>query len=121
MRMGLVLTRGRTRARQTARLLAAADPARPPVRRTVTLEPGGGAARAVAALVRRSHPARVALVGHEPDLSELASYLTGCPPGRAFRKGAIWRLRVARVGAGGATLDRVVEPGGAAVRRLSRR
>src|SRR5262245_49654789 len=76
------------RARQTARILAREAGFPKPVRMR-ELRPGGGAKQVIAAL-RATRVKYAAIVGHEPDLGELASeLLVGSPTtlrGR-FRKG----------------------------------
>ena len=75
------------RAQQTADLLAAALPERPSVNTLDALSPGC-AARAVINRVREVATApRLSLVGHEPDLGELAAYLLGAREPLPFRKG----------------------------------
>jgi phosphohistidine phosphatase len=81
------LTSPLARAVETAELLSEAIGAPPPVADD-RLQPGA-TWDAVAAAIRERHAARrVMLVGHEPDLSELAAELTGAAAVR-MRKGAL--------------------------------
>jgi phosphohistidine phosphatase len=86
------------RARQTADLLAAGLPDRPPVRTLAELSPGYEGSQVLAELAKRIKRRRVALVGHEPDLGELAAALIGAQRALPFRKGGICRIDVDRVG-----------------------
>ncbi|MEQ1896643.1 MAG: histidine phosphatase family protein [Vicinamibacterales bacterium] len=113
----LVLTSGLDRATETAAMLAASCRTRPPVRLCRALEPGHDPDDVVRALRRRPGAGRLALVGHEPDLSRLFTHLTGQGPPVAFRKGGVWRLRVRTpVIAGSGRLVWARWPGPAAVR-----
>jgi phosphohistidine phosphatase len=87
------------RARQTADLLAAGLERKPPVRLLDELAPGHEPARVLAELARRVKRRRVALVGHEPDLGELAAALIGAHRALPFRKGGMCRIDVDRLGA----------------------
>jgi len=87
------------RARQTADLLSAGIDERPPVRILDELTPGHDAARVLAELGKRVKRRRVALVGHEPDLGELAAALLGAQRALPFRKGGVCRIDVDRLGA----------------------
>lgn len=92
--LDVVLTSPLVRAVQTAEMLVAARRSRPPVRVCRALESGGRPEAVARALARGANWSAVALVGHEPDLSRLAAYLTGQPAPIALRKGGVWRLRV---------------------------
>jgi len=86
------------RARQTADLLSAGLEGKPPVRTVDELAPGHDAARVLAELAKRVKRRRVAVVGHEPDLGELAAALIGAQRALPFRKGGICRIDVDRLG-----------------------
>jgi phosphohistidine phosphatase len=95
MEVDLVLTSPLLRARDTADLLAAGLAGTPPVEESVALEPGGQPAeitQVVARLGRRHR--RLALVGHEPDLGELAARLLRARGAVEFKKGAVCRIDV---------------------------
>ena len=85
------------RARQTADLLSAGIDGQPPVRTLEQLSPGHEVADVIAELAKRVKRRRVALVGHEPDLGELAAALLGASRALAFRKGGVCRIDVDRI------------------------
>lgn len=85
------------RARQTAEVLRGLwlddrGTARRPVDLTEALAPGHAPAEAVAALAAFGHAGRLAVVGHEPDLGELAAVLIGSGTPLAFKKGGVARI-----------------------------
>lgn len=110
VRLDLVLTSGFRRASGTARLLVRASRHAAPVRVTRVLEPGRDPAGVLRAL-KRIPGGRVALVGHEPDLSMLLTLLTGktAPP---LRKGAICCVYMARIEARAGRVVWMAAPGG---------
>jgi phosphohistidine phosphatase len=87
------------RAKQTADLLSEGLKERTAVRVVDELSPGHEPSSALAELGKRIKRRRVALVGHEPDLGELAAALIGTPRALPFRKGGVCRIDVDRVGA----------------------
>jgi phosphohistidine phosphatase len=87
------------RARQTADLLSAGLDGHPPVRILDELAPAHEPAEVLAELAKRVKRRRVALVGHEPDLGELAAALIGAQRALPFRKGGVCRIDVDRLGA----------------------
>jgi phosphohistidine phosphatase len=88
----LILSSPLVRARQTADILAEAMKSKPPVATTDALTPAGGPAAVVQELGRHMKKARLALVGHEPNMGELAAHLTGAKVPLPFKKGAICRI-----------------------------
>jgi phosphohistidine phosphatase len=91
----LILTSPLLRARQTAALLAEGVSSSPHVRVLEELAPGGSAARTVRALAQvRDRVNGIALVGHQPDLGELAAWSLGLRWPLALKKGGICRLDV---------------------------
>ena len=80
------------RARQTADLLAAGLPGKPTVKVLDALAPGHTPAAVVAQLTKASRGGRLALVGHEPGLGELAAHLMGATRALEFRKGGVGRI-----------------------------
>ena len=82
------------RARQTADLLAEGLPGKPPIRIIEALAPGHAPASVLAQLARNVRRRRIALVGHEPGLGELAAHLIGAGRALPFRKGAVCRIDV---------------------------
>jgi phosphohistidine phosphatase len=86
------------RAKQTADLLSEGLKERTTVRTVDELSPGHEPPSVLAELGKRIKRRRVALVGHEPDLGELAAALIGASRPLAFRKGGVCRIDVDRVG-----------------------
>jgi phosphohistidine phosphatase len=97
-RMGVsfdvVLTSPLVRARQTAEIVAAEGVPRPHVIVIESLAPGGSHQAVLADLDKQSRRAKIALVGHEPDLGELAARLAGSRHAFEFKKGAVCRIDV---------------------------
>src|SRR5215212_8146484 len=79
------------RAKQTADLLAAGIDGKPVVRILKALEPGHSPAAIMTQVARLARRPRLALVGHEPGLGELAAHLIGASRPLPFRKGSICR------------------------------
>ena len=90
----VMLTSPLVRARQTAEVIAAALDARPPIVLAESLVPGGPYQAVLADLEKQSRRRRIALVGHEPGIGELAARLLGSRHALAFKKGAICRIDV---------------------------
>jgi phosphohistidine phosphatase len=88
----VIITSPLTRARQTADVFAQGLPAKPPVVLTDSLSPAGSHASLFQELGRHMRKASIALVGHEPNLGELAARLLGAKGGIEFKKGAICRI-----------------------------
>jgi len=82
------------RAKQTADLLAAGVDGKPVVKYLDVLAPGHPAAAVMLQLAKSARRRRIALVGHEPDLGELAAHLIGAQRPLPFRKGAVCRIDV---------------------------
>ncbi len=88
----VILTSPLVRARQTAEIVAAALDARPALVVMESLAPGAAYAAFVAELEKHARKSRLALVGHEPGLGELASRLIGSRHAIEFKKGAVCRI-----------------------------
>lgn len=88
----LIVTSPLLRATQTADTLAAALTGKPSVTASDALAPAGTPAAVIQEIVRHARKGRVALVGHEPNIGELASRLLGSRAPMTFKKGAICRL-----------------------------
>ena len=58
------------------------------------LAPGHTAAAVMTQLAKAAKRRRIALVGHEPDLGELAAHLVGAGRALPFKKGGICRIDV---------------------------
>lgn len=90
-----VLTSPLVRARETAQLLAAALKPKPAITEIDALAPGGRHQAVIEAIKTHSkRHRRLALVGHEPDLGELAARLIGARGNIEFKKGAICLIDV---------------------------
>ena len=90
----VVLTSPLVRAKQTAEVVAAALEARPPIVTIESLSPDGAYQALLEDLAKQSRRARIALVGHEPGLGELAARLAGSRRPVEFKKGAVCRIDV---------------------------
>ena len=80
------------RAKQTAELLAAGVEGKPSVKVLEALAPGHSSASVMTQLARVARRRRIAIVGHEPELGELAAHLIGAGRALAFKKGGICRI-----------------------------
>jgi len=88
----LVLTSPLVRTRQTAEIIAFSFEPRPAVVTIESLAPGGSHAAVMADLEKHARRSRIALVGHEPGIGELAARLVGTRHAIEFKKGAICRV-----------------------------
>ncbi|MFM8532987.1 MAG: phosphohistidine phosphatase SixA [Acidimicrobiia bacterium] len=90
-----VLTSPLVRARETAQILAAGLTPTPALTECEALAPGGRHQVIVDAIKTHSkRHRRLALVGHEPDLGELAARLLGARGMVEFKKGAVCLIEV---------------------------
>ena len=80
------------RAKQSAELLAAGVTGKPPVKILEALAPDHTATVVMSQLAKHAKRRRIALVGHEPDLGELAAHLLGAQRAVPFKKGGICRI-----------------------------
>lgn len=87
-----ILSSPLVRAKQTAEVLAQGLPSKPPITLTDSLAPAGGASGVLQELSKHMRKGSVALVGHEPNLGELAARLIGARTAFEFRKGGICRI-----------------------------
>jgi phosphohistidine phosphatase len=92
----VIYTSPYVRARQTAEIVAEAYGNNPPCRDLDALQPGADLSAIKAAVKKQPSSSRIALVGHEPDLSELISLLvTGSTrPQIEMKKGAVCRVDI---------------------------
>ncbi len=88
----LIITSPLVRTKQTAEIIAGTLKEKPQVVTSDSLAPAGTPAAVVQELARHAKHARVALVGHEPNLGELAGRLIGAKSPIEFKKGAICRI-----------------------------
>ena len=96
-----VLTSPLVRTRQTAEIVASALDPRPHVVNTDSLAPDGTVQAVMADLEKHAKKSRLALVGHEPSIGELAARLIGTRHPIEFKKGAICRIDVDALPPGG--------------------
>ena len=87
-----ILSSPLVRARQTADVFCEIMKAKPPVATTDALTPAGSPAAVIQELGKHMKKASVALVGHEPNMGELAAHLIGAKIPLPFKKGAIARI-----------------------------
>jgi len=87
-----IFTSPLVRARQTADLLAAGTNGKAIVKTLDALAPEHTPAAVMTQLAKVARRPRVALVGHEPGLGELAAHLIGAQRALVFRKGGIARI-----------------------------
>jgi phosphohistidine phosphatase len=90
----IVLSSPLVRARQTAEIVAGGPAPRPALVYIESLTPGASYAALVADLEKHTRKTRIALVGHEPGIGELAARLIGSRHPIEFKKGAICRIDV---------------------------
>jgi len=80
------------RTKQTADIFAQSLPSHPTVVLSDALAPAGTPSAVFQELGKHMRRARIALVGHEPNLGELAARLIGARTPIEFKKGAICRI-----------------------------
>ena len=92
VRVDRILTSPLVRARETADILAEFLPGPPPVIETDALAPGATYDDLRAHMEEFRRCLSVALVGHEPDVGQLAARLLGLRHPLVFKKGAVCRI-----------------------------
>jgi len=91
----VILTSPLVRTRQTAEAVASAFKEPPAIVNVPSLAPGGTHNAIVDDLAKQSHRRKkIAIVGHEPGIGELAARLMGLRKPIEFKKGAICRIDV---------------------------
>jgi phosphohistidine phosphatase len=90
----LVLSSPFVRARQTAEIIVDAYDDKPPLVFIESLTPNGTFQAVLADLEKHARRSRIAIVGHEPSLGELAARLSGLRRPIVFKKGAVCRIDV---------------------------
>jgi len=93
-KIDLVLTSPFVRARQTANILVSGLSPKPDLTVLDALTPGHRPADVAARLSGQRGRPVIALVGHEPDLGELAAWLIGAREPLVFKKGGMARIDV---------------------------
>jgi phosphohistidine phosphatase len=89
-----IFTSPLVRAQQTAKLLAQGLAGKASVKTLDALSPGNQPRAVMNELAGSAKRRRIALVGHEPDLGELAAHLLGSPRSLVFKKGGICQIAV---------------------------
>jgi phosphohistidine phosphatase len=84
-----IITSPLVRTKQTADVFAETLKSKPSVSQSDALAPAGTSAAVVQELSKHMRKARIALVGHEPNIGELAARLIGARMPLEFKKGAI--------------------------------
>jgi phosphohistidine phosphatase len=92
--LDLVLTSPLVRAVQTAEILVKAQDADVRLLTAPALAPGHAPAAAAEAVATLAKGHRIAIVGHEPGLGELAAWLIGARQPPPFKKGGVCRIDV---------------------------
>ena len=87
-----VITSPLVRAKQTADVFVQHLKSKPSMSTSDSLAPAGSFAGVVQDIVKHARKGRVALVGHEPNIGELAGRLIGTRTALEFKKGAICRI-----------------------------
>jgi phosphohistidine phosphatase len=87
-----IITSPLARTRQTADVLAETLKSKPSVSASDALAPAGTPSAVIQEVTRHMRKARIALVGHEPNIGELAARLIGARTPLEFKKGAICRI-----------------------------
>jgi phosphohistidine phosphatase len=90
----VVLTSPLVRAHQTAEIVASVYSPKPALINVEALAPGGSSSAVIAELEKHAKKTRIAIVGHEPGIGELAAKLAGLRVDLEFKKGAIARIDV---------------------------
>jgi phosphohistidine phosphatase len=92
--LDVVLTSPLVRARQTADIVAGGLDPRPSIVNIDSLAPAGSYAAVIRDLEKHGRKSRIALVGHEPMMGELAARLIGSRHPIEFKKGGVSRIDV---------------------------
>jgi phosphohistidine phosphatase len=87
-----IITSPLVRTRQTADIFAESLKGRPSVSSSDALAPAGTSTAVIQELAKHMRKGRIAVVGHEPNLGELAGRLIGARMPLEFKKGAICRI-----------------------------
>jgi phosphohistidine phosphatase len=90
----VVLTSPYVRARHTAEILMAGLSPAPALEVLDVLAPGHAPADVAARIGGQNNRRAIAVVGHEPDLGQLAAWLIGAREPLVFKKGGIARIDV---------------------------
>src|SRR5580765_2770167 len=97
VKFDVILTSPLVRARQTADILSAEMEGHPTIVNVDSLAPGAKPDALIADLEKHTRKTRIALVGHEPGIGELAARLVGSRHPIEFKKGAIARIDINQI------------------------
>jgi phosphohistidine phosphatase len=92
--LDVIVTSPLVRTRQTAEIIAGGHDPRAHIVVAESLAPGGSFAAVMADLEKQAKRSRLAIVGHEPGIGEMAARLIGTRHPIPFKKGAIARIDV---------------------------
>jgi len=92
VQLDVIVSSPLVRTRQTADIVSDALEGTPDVVLSDALAPEGTSAAAIQELARHTKKHAVALVGHEPNLGELAARLIGARRALEFKKGGVCRI-----------------------------
>lgn len=87
-----IITSPLLRTKQTAEVFAEHLSSKPSVSNSDALAPAGSSASVLQELGKHMRKGRIAVVGHEPNIGELAARLIGSRTPLEFKKGAICRI-----------------------------
>ena len=87
-----IITSPLIRTRQTADVFAESLKSKPSLSQSDALAPAGTSAAVIQELAKHMRKGRIALVGHEPNIGELAARLIGARLPLEFKKGGICRI-----------------------------
>jgi phosphohistidine phosphatase len=87
-----IVTSPLVRTRQTAEVLAESMKTKAPIANSDSLAPAGTPGAVMQELAKYAKKGSVALVGHEPNMGELAARLIGARAPLDFKKGAVCRI-----------------------------
>jgi phosphohistidine phosphatase len=90
----VIVTSPLVRTKQTAEIIAGGLDPHPHITTAESLAPGGTVTAVLSDLEKHGKRGRIALVGHEPGMGELAARLIGSRHPIPFKKGAICRIDV---------------------------
>ena len=88
----VIVTSPLVRTRQTADVFAEVLATKAPIVSSDALAPAGSPASVIQEIAKHARKVRVALVGHEPNLGELAAQLIQARSALSFKKGGICRI-----------------------------
>jgi phosphohistidine phosphatase len=92
--LDVIVTSPLVRTRQTAEIIAGGLDPHPHIVTAESLGPGGTVAAVLSDLEKQAKRSRIALVGHEPGIGELAARLIGSRHPIPFKKGGVCRIDV---------------------------